>query len=156
MTKVIENGSVVTAVRRFKTFTIAGGARMSGNIRKLAAAILGLTLVAAPALAGMLDIDGTYGNAAGCLFEKTKNYGDESVLVLTPDSYETFATSCEFLQVLPAKSGARVVTMLCGHEGDAAQTIEFMRVFKDPGGADAYDLYAETGEPRGRVERCAK
>lgn len=111
-------------------------------------------MLAGPAAAARLDLDGAYGNAAGCHYLATNVYGDDSVVMLTPDSFETFVTSCEFLQVLAARSGASVVTMLCGHEGDESQTVEFLRVVKDQNGLDAYDIFAGTGDARGRVERC--
>ena len=124
--------------------------------RGLFVAVAGLGVMAGPALSQQLDLKGSYGNVAGCLYLKTNAYGDDSVVMLSADSYETFVTSCEFLQVLTTRSGAKIVTMLCGHEGDEAQTIEFMRVVKDQTWADAYDLFADTGDSRGRVEPCSK
>jgi hypothetical protein len=127
---------------------------MNGFSTRFAAALGVLAMLAGPAAAARLDLAGPYGNAAGCRYLATNVYGDDSVVMLTPDSFETFVTSCEFLQVLAASSGASVVTMLCGHEGDEAQTVEFLRVVKDPNGLDAYDIFAGTGDARGRVERC--
>ena len=118
------------------------------------AALVGVLLLASPAAAGMLDIKGPYGNELGCQFAKTNEYGEDDMVLLTPDGYETFVTACEFLQSLPARDGSRVMTMLCGHEGDAAQTIEFMRIVKTPD-VDAYELYDDTGELRGNVTPCS-
>lgn len=129
---------------------------MAGWARGLACLAVGLGVAAGPAQSASLDIKGSYGNESGCRFLETNDYGDDSVVTLTADAYETAVTSCEFLQVLTARSGARVATMLCGHEGEEAQTVEFLRIVKDQSGADAFDLFAETGDPRGRVEPCAK
>ena len=100
-----------------------------------------------------LDIDGTYGTPAGCKYAADNIYGDESVSVLDAEHYENFVTYCEFVQVLPARDGSKIVTLLCGHEGDAAQTIDFIRIVKKPEG-DAYDLFHSSGELWDSVARC--
>ncbi len=112
------------------------------------------TLASLPVAAGALDIDGTYGTPAGCLYVKTKNYGDDSAVVLTPDHFETFASDCEFLQALPVRDGSRVVMMLCSHEGESTRSVDFSRIVKSPDGADAYEVYGQAGELIERVGRC--
>ena len=112
-------------------------------------------LLVSPAYAGVLDITGEYGDQLGCEYAKTKEYrGDESMTLLTADGYESFVTACQFLQSLPAQDGSHVLTMLCGHEGDAAQTIEFMRIVKTPD-IDAYELFSQVGDLFASVKRCS-
>lgn len=121
-----------------------------------------LALIAAllPAFAGgasaeaLSGLAGTYGNAAGCRYEATGNYVDEDMVVLKADEYQTYVTLCEFLEVRKARDGSQVVTALCGHEGDEAQTIEFMRIVKDASGKDLYAVFSQAGDLLGEVEPC--
>jgi hypothetical protein len=105
----------------------------------------------AEALSGLA---GTYGNANGCKYEATGNYIDEDMVILKADEYQTYVTLCEFLEVRVARDGSQVVTALCGHEGDEAQTIDFMRFVKDRSGRDAFAIFGQGGDPYGEVEPC--
>ncbi len=105
------------------------------------------------ASAATLGIEGTYGSPAGCKYAADGVYGDEDVSILDNEHYENFVTWCEFVQVLPARDGSRIVTLLCGHEGDAAQTIEQVRIVKATEG-DAYDLFSANGDPWASVAKC--
>lgn len=121
-----------------------------------------LALIAAllPALAGSVSaealsgLSGTYGNASGCRYVATGNYVDDDMVILKPDEYQTHVTYCEFLEVHTARDGSQVVTALCGHEGDEAQTIDFMRFVKDASGKDAFAIFGAAGDPYGVVEPC--
>ena len=121
-----------------------------------------LALIAAmlPAFAGSASAEalsglaGTYGNANGCKYEATGNYIDEDMVILKADEYQTYVTLCEFLEVRVARDGSQVVTALCGHEGDEAQTIDFMRFVKDRSGRDAFAIFGQGGDPYGEVEPC--
>lgn len=106
---------------------------------------------AAEALSGLA---GTYGNANGCKYEATGNYVDDDMVILKPDEYQTYVTLCEFLEVRSARDGSQVVMALCGHEGDEAQTIEFMRFVRDASGRDAIAIFGQGGDPYGEVEPC--
>jgi len=106
------------------------------------------------ALAGVLDIPGTYGNAAGCAFAASGAYDDDTLLMLSPDEYSAYARGCEFLQALKARDGSFVITMLCSHEGETFRTVEFMRVQQSPDVGDSYDLYSAAGDHLGIVGRC--
>jgi len=120
----------------------------------LCAAILVLALApAASAIASGPGPNGSYGNEAGCRFAADGSYDDDTLLRLSADRYDTFATGCEFLQGLRASDGSKVLTMLCSHEGETLQSIEFMRIVKH-GEEDAYDLYSQSGEHIGGVWRC--
>lgn len=110
-------------------------------------------LAAGVAIAGPLELAGNYGTPAGCKYLADGDYGDDSAVTLTSEAYDTFATGCEFLQVLRARDGSNVATMLCSHEGETYRTVEFMHIVKADG-VDAYDLFSETGSEMGRLERC--
>jgi len=85
-----------------------------------ASVVAGPLLLAGQAAAQKLDIAGPYGNESGCAYEAGQvGEGDER-FVLRPDGLEAYAGICEFVQVLPARSGASVVTGLCESEGQLA------------------------------------
>lgn len=81
------------------------------------AVLVGALLMAGQAAAQTLPIDGPYGNESGCALEAGQVSEDDSVFVLRPDGLEAYAGICEFVQVLPARSGASVATALCEGEG---------------------------------------
>ncbi|MGE0503085.1 MAG: hypothetical protein AB7I79_19665 [Rhizobiaceae bacterium] len=115
--------------------------------------VMAILACAGGSAAASLDIEGTYGSPAGCKYAADSVYGDETVTVLDAEHYENFVTYCEFVQILPARDGSHIVTMLCGHEGDEAQTIEQVRIAKAAEG-DAYNLFHASGEPWDSVTRC--
>ena len=106
------------------------------------------------ALAGVLDIPGTYGNPAGCRYVKTQNYSEEDMVILSPDEYTTYVTLCEFVDMKKTRGGARVLTTVCGHEGEGYETIEFMRVVPSIEKPGAFDIFDAGGEARDTVEAC--
>lgn len=117
---------------------------------------MALAFVLAPsmALAGVLDIPATYGNAAGCAFAKDGSFDDDTLLMLSPDEYSAYATGCEFLQALKAKDGSFVITMLCSHEGETYRSVDFMRVLASPDVGDSYDMFASNGDHMATLGRC--
>jgi hypothetical protein len=119
---------------------------------RIATALFAILLSGA-ASAASLDITGTYGTPAGCKYAADGIYGDEGVSILDAEHYENFVTWCEFVQVLKARDGSSIVTLLCGHEGDAMQTIEMIRVVKATEG-DTYDMFHSSGEPWDSVALC--
>lgn len=127
------------------------------SLRKARLAIVSAAL---PALAGGASADalsglaGTYGNASGCRYEASGNYVDDDMVILKPDEYQTYVTLCEFLDVRTARDGSQVAMALCGHEGDEAQTVEFLRFVKDPSGADAFAIFGQGGDRYAEVEPC--
>lgn len=81
-----------------------------------AACLLGL--LAAPASADMLPIDGKYGNSEGCAFDPEQGSTSDSKIIVTPQNVEFHESGCDFLQVLTASYGRSVVTALCSGEGE--------------------------------------
>jgi len=125
---------------------------LRGRFAIVAAALSALAGGAsAEALSGLA---GTYGNANGCRYAASGNYVDDDMVILKPDEYQTYVTLCEFLDVRKARDGSQVAMALCGHEGDEAQTIDFLRFVKDPSGRDAYAIFGQGGDSHGEVEPC--
>jgi hypothetical protein len=83
----------------------------------LTVALLLSGTIGALAQAAELPIEGTYGNDAGCAFAAGGETLDDSRFLLRADGLEAYAGACEFVQVLPARTGASVATALCRSEG---------------------------------------
>ena len=113
------------------------------------AALLASAGVAASAT---LDLGGDYGSPEGCEYLKDPTMWQEALTVLTPTKYKDFVTECEYVQVLPASDGSRIVTMLCQQELDV-QTVEIVRVVKTPNG-DAYRLFNAEGGRLAELSAC--
>lgn len=103
-----------------------------------------LLLTTGVAASATLDLPGDYGSPEGCRYLKDRTQWEEAVTVLTPDQYKDFVTACEFVQVLPAGDGSRIVTLLCQQELDV-MTIDIWRVVRTPD-RDVYSIYNEAGD----------
>lgn len=112
--------------------------------------------LAAPSggLAQSLDVSGPYGNVAGCTFAKGGVRDNEEMLLLTSDRVENYATGCDFVEVLTAKDGSKVVTGICGYEGDegiGTQSFVVVKSRTDPAGLT---IYNSDGSVFGEVAPC--
>lgn len=121
--------------------------------RTIVAASIAMLFSATIASANVVDLTGMYGNKAGCNYLYNAERDDDSLIALTSQAYERFATGCEFVQASKAMDGSQVATMLCSHEGEMFRSIEFMLIMK-AGERDAYELYSESGEQIAVVDRC--
>ena len=121
------------------------------RIRMLAA--LFLAILSGHAAAADLAITGNYGNPAGCRQAAAGGADSEDLLLLTPKQVGTYATLCEFLQLLPAGQFDLVATVICGHEGDETITLGMVRLRKEEG-RDAFTVFSEDGTSWGTAERC--
>lgn len=125
-------------------------------VRRLPLAAVLAALLSSPALAqATLDIVGPYGNALGCKVAKGEEKPSEDALVLWPDRFEAAERTCDFVQVLPAKGGIKVITALCeiGDEGDLGVSLFSLT----PGKTDPTTLTIrdEYGAPWDEVKPCA-
>jgi hypothetical protein len=126
-------------------------------LRWVASRVAFACLAAVPVVLHAAEVPGmsaNYGNEAGCRYAATGEYNDESMVLLKPDEFQTFVMLCGFVEVLVARDGSHIVTTLCGHEGEAEQTIEHLRIVKDAAGADVHEVFGASGELWGRVDRC--
>ena len=76
------------------------------------------------------------------------------MLLLKPDGFETYGTGCEFVEVLTAKDGSKVVTGLCqfeGEDGFGTQSFVIRKSHKDPA---ALTVYNSDGSVFGEVSPC--
>lgn len=130
---------------------------MSARGRPAAGAVRAIALylmLAAPALAGQLNILHDYGNAAGCRNLAAGDYGDDTMVYLTADGFSSYATGCEILEALRPRNDSYVVTAVCGHEGEEMMTVEMFRIQRPQDGADAFEIFTAAGDLWARVEPC--
>jgi hypothetical protein len=127
--------------------------RLSGGRWFLALVALPLAVPSA-SLAQSLDISGPYGNVTGCKFAKGGVRDSEEMLLLTRDRVESYATGCDFVEVLTAKDGSKVVTGICGYEGEdgiGTQSFVVVKSRTDPAGLT---IYNSDGSVFGEVSPC--
>lgn len=114
----------------------------------LAAAALGPSSLAAQTL----DIAGVYGNETGCRVEAGGTYTGDDRFVLRAGGYQAHESACEFVQVLPATSGASVVTALCQSEG--MYDIRMLTISEPDPENDSLLVFFADGELWHEVEPC--
>jgi hypothetical protein len=121
---------------------------------RLLLVLIALSLAVAPVAAQSLDIAGPYGNADGCKFAKSGQMDSDDTLLLKADGFQSYGTACEFVQVLKAKDGSKVVVGLCAFEGEdgfGTQNFVIRKSQKDPA---ALIIYSNNGEVFGEVDPC--
>lgn len=123
------------------------------NRFRLLAAVPLLSIQVAAASAEALDITGTYGNEAGCKFARTQE-PTEDMMLLDAGQYRTYAALCSFVQVIRVNDFTRVMTSICASEGEVTETVEMLRLQKDPFGADAWTLFNAAGDDWGFFPKC--
>jgi hypothetical protein len=126
-----------------------------GSSNRWLFALIALPLAApATSLAQSLDISAPYGNAAGCEFAKAGLRVNEEMLLLKPDRVESYATGCDFVEVLTAKDGSKVVTGICGYEGDDGIGTQSFVVSRSRTDSAGLVIYNSDGSVFGEVAPC--
>jgi hypothetical protein len=113
-----------------------------------------IALAAVPAFAQSLDITGTWGNAEGCKFVKDGTSENDQFLVLKPDALQSYGSACDFVQVLTAKDGTKVVTGLCESEGEDGVGVYMFAIRKGQKDPAALAIYDNEGGLWGEVKPC--
>ncbi|HHZ10740.1 MAG TPA: hypothetical protein GX405_18375 [Rhizobiales bacterium] len=118
--------------------------------------VIAAACVLAPSLAfgQTLDLAGAYGNEAGCRVARGEEKAGAEALVVRNDRFESAALSCEFVQVLKAADGTKVITALCDIEDEDGRSVNFFTV--SPGKTDptALQIRDEYGAPWDEVKPC--
>lgn len=106
------------------------------------------------AFAQTLDLAGVYGNEAGCRVAKGEEKAAAEALVVRNDRFESAALTCEFVQVLKAADGTKVITALCDIEDEDGRSVNLFTV--TPGKTDptALQIRDEYGAPWDEVKPC--
>ena len=123
--------------------------------RRLRAALVAAFVGAMPvvASAATLDIPGPYGNETGCKVLAGGAYASDDKLILRPDSIEAHESICEFVEVLPTKDGAAVVTGYCQGEG-ALWARQYVVSAADPENSNRRQIFVGDGEFWAEVGPC--
>lgn len=118
------------------------------------AAAAACVLAAPLAHAQTLDIAGVYGNEAGCRVARGEEKPAAEALVVRADRFESGALTCEFVQVLKAADGTKVITALCDIEDEEGRSVNLFTVA--PGKVDPAMLQIrdEYGAPWDEVKPC--
>jgi hypothetical protein len=111
-------------------------------------------LAGLPALAQAPWLDANYGNESGCALAADGFVDGDDIQLLTPASFETYATYCDIVAVTIMSHSGQVVTSMCRGEGELETTIEFWRIKKIADRPDAYIIYDKDGADWGTVDRC--
>lgn len=130
-------------------------AAASGMMRSMLPWFASLMLLAASSAHAQeqIKIGGNYGNEAGCKYLATNNYGDDSVLALTPKEVQTAVTLCSFVTATTLENGTIVASVICGHEGEETQTLGMMR-FTKVYEQDRWGIFDANGDTWGEVSPC--
>jgi hypothetical protein len=105
-------------------------------------------------LAQGLDLKSVYGDEKGCRIAKGEPVEGDDYLVLESDGITSYASACEFVQVLSSKDGTKVATTLCDNEGEAEHSIAMFSIGKSASDPAAFRIYDETGGLWGEVKPC--
>jgi hypothetical protein len=101
-------------------------------------AVLLLALATSTASAGVLPLDGAYGNESGCAFFATGEAG-EGMILLTPDTYLDGKTGCDLDSAVEEDVGAFAVRGVCATPGEASVKGDILKVQWKDGRATVYD-----------------
>ena len=124
---------------------------MRGSLAFGTSVMLGLAF-AGPAGASVLPIIGIYGNAPGCLVYATGNVeGDEGVY-LTPDSFSSYGSGCDFETLVSSVDGVVTLSGVCSAEGEPGTTKDTVIVTGN--GVDGYFVTLEGLDPIGPLTLC--
>lgn len=126
--------------------------RLAGE--RLVAALLVAVAATSLAAAQALDIAGPHGNAAGCEFARENLAVSEDMLLLKPDEIRSYGTGCEFVEVLTARDGSKVVTGICGYEGEDGIGTQSFVIGKSRADPRGLVIYNSDGSVFGEVAPC--
>ena len=96
---------------------------MARSIARFGVVLLGLVF-AGPASAGVLPIIGVYGNGAGCVAYATGNVDGDDYVYLTPDSFSSYGSGCDFDTLVSSVDGVLTASGICSAEGEEGTTTD--------------------------------
>ncbi len=121
-------------------------------MRRMGAAIA-MTLLATPALAaGVLPLGGPFGNVDGCHLFATGQFVSDDVFLLTPDTFQSYGTGCDFETLVSSADSVFTVHATCSSEGEAGLDGELVRIIDH--GVDGYGIQFDGIEEWGPYKAC--
>jgi hypothetical protein len=122
--------------------------------RRGGAAMIMMLLGVGSVTGAQLALPGNYGNAEGCAYLKTNDYGNDAVVYLTPEGFSTFASGCDFVAVHADSYGNQLTQGICHNEGE--ETLDAQsHIIMPPNAAGAVRIYTEGGEIWAELEPCS-
>jgi hypothetical protein len=116
-------------------------------------AVLIVTFLATPALAaGVLPFSGAFGNAGGCHFFNTGDVPGDDFAVLTPDTFSSYGTGCDFDALLSLDKGVATVSAICQSEGEAGAEKSTVEIIDH--GTDGYSIRFDAEDEFGPYLAC--
>jgi hypothetical protein len=97
-----------------------------------------LAAMTSTASAGVLPIDGAYGNETGCAFFAVGEVSEDMIL-LTPDSYLDGKTGCDFDSASTGDDGTIAVRGVCATPGQTSVKGDILKVQWKNARATVYD-----------------
>lgn len=116
---------------------------MRRGIRRGALLMLAAMTSAASA-AGVLPLDGAYGNETGCAFFAVGEVGEDMIL-LTPDTYLDGRTGCDFDSATTEDDGVFAVRGVCATPGQTSVKGDILKVRWKNKRATVYDGHEAIG-----------
>lgn len=107
---------------------------------------------AGPTVASVLPIIGVYGNAAGCAVYATGNVEGDAGVYLTPDSFSSYGSGCDFEKLVSSVNGTVTLSGVCSAEGEPGATKDTVAVTGN--GVDGYFVTLEGLDPIGPLTLC--
>lgn len=109
-------------------------------------AMLVMAATTSAASAGVLPLDGAYGNETGCAFFAVGEVGEQMIL-LTPDTYLDGKTGCDFDTAVEADDSLFAVRGVCATPGEVSIKGDILRVKWKDRLAMVYDGRQGVGPP---------
>jgi hypothetical protein len=115
-------------------------------------ASIATVLLATPALAGVLPFEGAFGNVDGCHLYMTGDFRSDDVFLLTPDTFTSYGTACDFEELLSSNSVMLTIDAICSSEGEEGSGAERVTIINH--GEEGYGIRFEGLEEWGPYAAC--
>ena len=110
-------------------------------------------LFTTPAMAaGVLPFMGAFGNAGGCQLYALGSVPDDDYMLLTPDTFASYGTACDFDALAATEAEVFTVTGICQSEGEAGSGPNSLRVIDH--GKDGFGVQFDGLEEWGPFRAC--
>ena len=120
-------------------------------MRRMGASVA-MMVLATPALAGVLPFDGAFGNVDGCHLYMTGDFRSDDVFLLTPDTFTSYGTGCDFEELLSSNEVVFSIKAACSSEGEAGTESDLVTVINH--GAEGYGIRFDGLDEWGPYAAC--
>jgi hypothetical protein len=123
-----------------------------GRMGARAGAVLLVAVLSSPAFADVLPIGGIFGNNDGCRLFATGRVDGDAYMLLTPDTFSSYGTGCDFESLASTDGPVFTVSATCSAEGEAGVTTDTVRIIDH--GSDGYAIQFDGLEEWGPMTAC--